>query len=339
MTIWNSPAKQAVADLAGSMRIAECVRAITLHGIPDLMAAEPKESAELAGLAGLDPLSLDRVLRFLSDEGLVARNEAGRYANTEISDLLRRDVPDSLRTYVLFRTDDSMISAWMGLADTLVSGKSAFEAANGMPIFGYLKENPEIARLFNELMHDFYGGEGENIARGFDFGRFRSVVDVGGGLGHVLARILLAHPGLAGTLYDVSAVAEAAASFLADRGLSQRAEIIDGDFFDDVPEGHDAYFLKSVIHDWTDEEAARILGNCRRVMAVGGRVLIAEQVPATTRDLYPDRFIDLEMMVLTGGIERSLEQFEAVLASSGLALVACHSIPDSPYKILEAAPA
>lgn len=339
MTIWNTTAEQAVADLTGSIRIVLSLRAITQSKIPDLISQQPQTAEALARQTELDAGSLERVMRFLSDEGLIECDSQGRYSNTEITRLFRSDIADSLRTYLLFRTDSSMLSAWMGLPDVLKSGEPAFEKANGAPMFQYFKEKAELADLFNNFMNKMYGGEGKRIADGYDFGQFGSVVDIGGGIGHVLAEILRTHQGVSGALYEPPAVAEAATNFLSQQDVAGRAKIIAGDFFERVPEGYDAYFVKSVLHDWNDEEVKKILTNCRNVMADNARILIAEQVPSTTRDLYPDRFVDLEMIVVTGGMERRLDQFDALLKSASLALVECHAIPDSSFKIIEAKPA
>jgi SAM-dependent methyltransferase len=330
--------RRQLTELLGGVRRGFCLRALAQFQIPDQIAMGSKTSEELAAATGLDHEALDRVLNVMGDIGILQRDASGAYSNSEISSLLRDGVEGSLRNYVLFRTDNSMLTGWMALPSVLKDGQPAFAAVHGTPVFPYMKEHPELFTTFNGMMNEVYHGDGERLAEGFDFGRFGSVLDVGGGLGHVIAEILSTHSNVKGGLYDLSAVADAAEKFLAERKLSDRCYIGRGDFFESVPDGYDAYFLKSVIHDWNDELSIKILKNCRNAMPANGRLLIAEQTVSSSDDLYPDRYADLEMMVLVGGKERSREDFEKLLGSSGFELVDCHAVDGTSFSIIEGKP-
>ena len=284
------------------------------------------------------PESLGRVLNVMADIGVLERDPSGKFANSEISDLLREDMEGSLRNYVLFRTDGSRLAPWMELPSVLKSGQPAFESVHGTTSTDYRKQHPEFGVVFNKMMREVYQGDGERIARGFDFGRFASILDVGGGLGHVLAQVLTAHAAISGGLYDLPLVADGAEAFLTGQDLADRCQIIKGSFFDAVPNGYEAYFLKSVIHDFNDERAIQILTNCRNVINEEGRILVAEQIIDSSDDLYPDRYTDLEMVVQTGGKERTRKDFEELFSASGLTLVDCHRIEGSSFSIVEGKP-
>jgi cyclopropane fatty-acyl-phospholipid synthase-like methyltransferase len=186
------------------------------------------------------------------------------------------------------------------------------------------------------FMRGIYGAEGPRIAAGFPFGRFGRILDVGGGSGNILADILRAHPGVKGGLFDLPRTADVARAFLVSQGLSDRSEVIAGDFFAEVTTGYDAYMAKSVLHDWDDEKSVQILQNCRKAMPERGRILIVEIVLQPGKPIgHPHRFIDLEMMVTLGGRERTADEFGVLLNQAGLRFEAVHDVPGSFHSIVE----
>jgi hypothetical protein len=185
-------------------------------------------------------------------------------------------------------------------------------------------------------MSGIYGPEGAKIAEGFPFGRFRSLVDIGGAQGHVLAEILERHPGIKGALFDLPRTADVARQYLSGKGFAN-CEVLAGDFMESVPAGFDAYFIKSVLHDWDDETCVRILRHCRDAMPADGRVLIAEIVVEPGKPVgHPYRLIDLEMMVTLGGKERTADEFAELLKASGLKLEQVARIEESFFSVMEA---
>jgi hypothetical protein len=185
-------------------------------------------------------------------------------------------------------------------------------------------------------MKGIYGPEGPKIAAGFPFGRFARLIDVGGGAGNILADILRTHTGVMGAVFDLPRTADVARKFLADQNLADRSEVIAGDFFQEVTSGHDAYFIKSVLHDWDDEQSVRILANIQRAMPEHGRVLITEIVLEAGRPIgHPHRLIDVEMMVNLGGKERTVQEFSELLRRANLRMEQVHPIDGSFFSIVE----
>ena len=327
-----------LTELIGGVRRGFCIRVLALYRIPDHISDGRRTTAELAEASGLNASLLERVLRVMADIGFLERDENGTFTNSALSDLLRSDTDESLRNFTLLRTDDAILNAWMRLPAALEGGDQAFQAAHGMPIFQYLTEHPELKEIVARTMAEVYQGEGQHVAKGFDFGRFDSILDVGGGLGHILAEILAVYKNLSGGVFDLPVVADNAGKFIHEQGLSDRCSFIEGSFFESVPDGYEAYFLKSVIHDWKDEEAIQILKKCRESVPEDGRLLICEQIYDSSDSLHPDRYLDLEMLVLADGKERTESEFDTILNSSGFERVKRHEIENTSFSVIEARP-
>jgi hypothetical protein len=186
-------------------------------------------------------------------------------------------------------------------------------------------------------MKGVYGLEGPRIAAGFPFARFGRVIDIGGAAGNIMADILRAHPQLEGAVFDLPRTAEVARKFIAEQNLTGRCQVFAGDFFEAVTPGYEAYFIKSVLHDWDDEKSVQILRNCRDAMSPNGRILLAEMVLEPGKPLgHPHRFIDLEMMVTFGGKERTAAEFQTLLEAASLHFEQVHEIEGSFFSIVEA---
>ena len=305
-------------------------------GIADLLKDGPLPAAELAAATGTHERSLYRLLRALASCGLFREDAQGRFALTASVDPLRRDAPNSVHTYAANAGSDASLQTWADLAYSLRTGKPAFEHIFGKGHFEYLSEQPEMAQLFNDAMtgNDM---DAAAIVAAHDFSPYKKIVDVGGGHGAMLARILDQSTRSYGVLFDTPQVVAGAAGAIDVHIGQGRAEKVAGDFFAGVPAGGDAYVLKWIVHDWDDERAITILRNCRQAMAPDGRVLLMETVIPARNALWSAARIDIIMLLFYGGAERTEAEYADLLQKAGLVLV--KSIPTArPFSILEAVP-
>ena len=331
------PATEAMLGHISAYWISQLVFVAATLGIADELARRPLSAEALAERLGVHGPSLHRVLRALASVGVFAERPDGRFRLTPLAATLRSDVPGSLRSFALMMVDDYNWQAWGALLHGVRTGEIPFDHVHGRPIFEYLRARPEKDRVFSESMASISGVENAAIARGYAFGRLRTLVDVGGAHGHLLATILRRHRRLRGVLYDQPQVVAAArnAGFVTAKDVAERCTTEGGSFFDSVPAGADAYLMKYIIHDWNDEQCVRILDLCRRAMAPGGRVLVVEHIvpPGNGPDFA--KLLDINMLVGPGGSERTRKEFTALFARAGLRLRAVHATA-SPLKVLEA---
>lgn len=292
--------------------------AAQLH-LADLLKDGPLAIEELANRSETLAAPLKRVMRALAVVGLFKENEDKQFELTALGQYLRTDVPGSLAAMARF-TEDSYL-AWGHLLHTVKTGETSFSHCFGMHRYQYLKRHPEAAVRFNAAMASLSSQLAAAVVSAFDFSQFKSVVDVGGGQGILLQAILQAHPTLRAILFDTSAVIEAGEGRLREAGIAERCQTVAGDFFESVPEGGDVYLLSHVIHNWDDDDCKRILENCRKAMNPNGRLLLIEMIVpaefAPTFSAYPIAMTDLQMLVMTGGRERTESEFTALLATAG----------------------
>ena len=292
-------------------------------GIPDLLARGPRSLGELAGDTGAVPDTLARLLRVGVVVGLLDEPELNKFALTPAGACLCGQDATSLRSFALVQAAPGFYRAWECLAEAVRTGRAAFPAAHGMTTWEYFRKHPDEGRLFAEAMAGLTARLAPEVAARCAPSRFRRIVDVGGGHGLLLAGLLAAAPGARGVLLDTPEVIAGGGSALAAQGVADRVELVAGDFFTEVPPGGDLYVLKAVLHDWEDEDAARILSNCHRAAAPGSVLLVVEGLispgPAGSDELLP-RLMDLTMLVAEGGRERSRDGYEALLATTGYRL-------------------
>jgi hypothetical protein len=326
--------------LVSGFRATQLVRAATELRIPDLLADGPRSAADLAEAAGVMTEPLGRAMRALVAVGVFAEVDGGRFAATPVSDCFR-DQPGSLRGMALMLPAESY-RAFSDLMYSLKTGEPAFEHIYSMSRWEQLAQEPEQAALFNAAMQ--FGTEGvrDAVASAYDFTGLLSVVDVGGGRGTLIAGLLKANPRLRGTVFDLEAGLAETENYLKTEGVHDRCTVKRGSFLDHVPSGHDAYVLKNIIHDWSDEKAAVILANCRKAMSPERRLILIERiVPARSEDSASARQLfmaDMQMMVMLGGRERTLDEFRALLEGAGFQLT--RVIPtESAFQLIEAIPA
>jgi SAM-dependent methyltransferase len=239
---------------------------------------------------------------------------------------------------VLTLAGDWQWQAWHHFLDSLRTGEPGLAEAFGMDLFSYLRANPEHGACFNEAMVGMYGALGPAVVEAYDFSRFGSVVDLGGGTGRLLATILQTNERLRGALFELPETASEARRFLQGSGLAARCDVIDGDFFHSVPSGYDAYLLAHVLHDWSDEQALKILGNCRQAIAPEGKLLIIETVLPEGDAPHHAKLMDLLMLTVTGGAERTADEFARLLTAADFRLT--RIVPTSTHQgVIEAVPA
>jgi hypothetical protein len=242
-----------------------------------------------------------------------------------------------MRALVLFCGEPFYLQAWQEILYSIQTGKPAWDKVHGMAVFDYYRQHPEDARIFDEAMTSLSWAEAHAVVRAFDFSRFRTLVDVGGGHGMLLTTILHAHPQLHGILFDQPQVVEGARSHIASEALTPRCDVVAGDFFQAMPRGGDAYMLKSIIHDWDDEHSVAILTNCRQAMTAEARLLVIETVVPPPGEAHYAKYQDLEMLVMLGSQERTVEEYTALLRRAQFELV--RVVPtQEPLSIVEAVP-
>lgn len=292
-------------------------------GIADALADRRSTLAELAEATETHQPSLRRLLRALTCIGVVAEPEPGTYELAPAGHPLRADVPDSIRAAAMLFTSAELWRSWTELEYGVRTGKVAWDHAIGMSVFEFMDRNPDQSATFNAAMADRTRVVSPNIAASYDFSRFHTLVDLGGGDGELMVRILAATPTLRGVVFDQPAGIAATAARLRSAGVADRCDVHAGNFLVAVPEGADAYLLKSVIHNWSDEQVVTILSNCRKAMRDDGTLLVIERVLPTRIEsdaVSHAVFSDINMLVTTPGRERTREEFQTLLSAAGFEL-------------------
>ena len=324
--IWGTHISRAVY-VAAELRIA------------DLLADGPVSSTELARATRTHEPSLYRVLRLLAALGVLDTVEPRSFGLTALGDRLRSDAPACVRSWATFAESLGGVRPFEHILHTVRTGEPGFDTALGMKIFDFLAQNPQNAATFDAAMSERTAAFAPSVAGTCDFSRARTVVDVGGGTGTLLVEILRRHAHLHGVLFETPAVAARADAVLDAIDLADRCQVLAGDFFQNLPDGADYYVLANVLHDWDDTQAAQILRNCRLAMARDGRVLIVERlIPDTPGDAVPTLLSDINMLVITGGQERTTAEYGDLLAAAGLTIGEVRPVA-FPYGVIEGLPA
>lgn len=287
-------------------------------GIADLLKDGPQTSSDLALVLKANESALYRILRLLASQSVFEEKAPRTFANTELSQFLCTGVPGSVRSILIFRGSEFFFSPFAEILYSIETGRSARAKVYGMDGFEYLRTHPEMARIFDNAMTNMSELTGPAVAAAYDFGRWESLMDVGGGNGMLLASILKMYPRLRGVLADLPHVLERARhrGFLSGE-LESRIAMQPCDFFRDVPPGCQAYVMKSVIHDWDDDRAHEILVNCRRVVPADGALLLVEWALPEGNLPSVGKVGDVAMLVLTGGKERTFQEYQDLLTGAG----------------------
>ncbi|MGH7770163.1 MAG: methyltransferase [Candidatus Binatia bacterium] len=315
----NSPST--LLDIVAGKWAAQAVAAAAELGIADLLKDGARTSAEIAAKTGVSEDGVYRLLRALAGMKLLIESGKHSFALTDLGKYLQSGVPGSVSGYARFLGHDMTWRPWGHLADSVKSGKAAFDRVFGKAVFEHVAADPEAAATMNEGMTSISLIETSAVVDAYDFSAIGKLVDVGGGHGTLLAAILKANHEMRGVLFEMPHALEGAQKLLTEQGVRSRCEIVGGDFFAAVPPGGDAYILKHIIHDWDDERSIRILRKCHGAMRRGGKLLLAEVViGAGAKSLFAS-LLDLEMLVLTpGGRERTREEFEKLYQTAGFKL-------------------
>ncbi|XXF79275.1 methyltransferase [Myxococcaceae bacterium GXIMD 01537] len=310
-------------------------------GLADAVARGPMDTAELAKATGTHPDALSRLMRMLMGAGLFAQDAQGRYVHTPLSEPLRSDVPGSLHGWASYMGHDWYWQVWSFLPQTIRNGLSIHENVHQQRFFEWYRGTPEYSRAFDSAMTSFSAIVNPAIVAGLDLTGIKTLVDVAGGQGTLLANILASHPQVSGALFDTREVLDSvrASESLGALVRAGRMEFIEGDIFKSLPPGRDAYLLKWILHDWRDDEALRILKLLREAMGTTrGKLLIAEMVMPDGPGPSMAKPLDIGMLALTGGRERTVAEYGELLAQAGFKLTRVVPTP-SPFSIVEAVPA
>jgi hypothetical protein len=303
-------------------------------GIADLLKDGVKNITELARITGTDSNSLYRLLRALASVGIFAEKDKGFFELTPMASALRSDVPMSLRPYAMLLGDKSWWDSWGNLLHSVKTGEAAFDRLFGMDYTEYLEKHPDLVHIFNETMSSVSQTHNPAIVASYDFSGFQKIVDVGGGHGNLITAILKANLSLKGVLFDLPHVVDSIDRI--DAEISDRCEIVGGDFFEQVPAGGDVYILKQIIHDWDDEASIKILKNCHKAMSKNGQIIVIDAIiePGNTPSIT--NFFDLHMLVTaTGGKERIESEIRSLFEEAGFEMSRIIPTPSS-FFIIEA---
>ncbi|MET0134592.1 MAG: methyltransferase [Kibdelosporangium sp.] len=325
------PIPARILQLATASWMSAAVSAAASLGVADALAAGPRSVDDIAKDIDAHAPTLYRLLRACADFDLFEEHDDQVFALTELGHALRTDSPFSMRGFARWVGEPADRYSWSGLADSVRTGQPAFERVHGQDVWDYMATHPDTASVFNNAMTSASNQMIKPVVAAYDFSRFGTVVDVGGGHGALLAEVLRTNPGVRGVLYDQPDVVAGA----SHPDVAERFSIAAGSFFDSVPAGGDAYLLSNVIHDWDDTKSTRILSNVRDAMAPDARVLLAEVVmPGKAEPAPTVKLMDLNMLVLCDGKQRTEGEFAELLRGAGLEL--SRIVPSGFCSIVEA---
>lgn len=315
------PPEAQLMQTLGACFISQAAYVAAKLGIADLLADSPKHVAELAVASETDERSLYRVLRTLAMTGIFRETEQKVFENTPVSETLRSSIPNSLRETAIWLGEEPHWRVYGEMLYSVRTGKAAWQHVHEQDIFPYMFEtNRELGDIFNRAMTSFSSTTIPAIVEAYDFAGVGVLADVGGGYGHLLAAVLKEYPKMKGVLFDLPFALEGAPALLEKEVVTDRVELLRGDFFDKVPVTADVYLLKHIIHGWHDEQNTTILKNIRASMPDDGKILIIDTVVPEGNERHFGKILDLEMLVTPGGVERTESEFRKLLAASGLQL-------------------
>jgi len=319
----RTTAKSARAELLrliNGFQASQAIHVAATLGLSDLLGEGSKSATDLAASTGTHPVALYRLMRALASIGVLREDPGRRFALTPVGEFLRSDVAGTYAPMAELIGRPYFWQAWNHLLHTVRTDATAFDDLHGRSVWAYRAEHPDEARIFDRAMAAGTEGFAEAVLDAYDFGRFDRVVDVGGGDGTFLAKILAAYPRIVGTLFEQPHIIARTAASIESRGLSNRCQAVGGDFFSSVPAGGDAYLLKWILHDWDDTAAIDILRSCRRAMKPSSTLLVVEHIIGPPNASPEAAFMDLTMMVMAGGRERTRDEFAALFTQAGCEL-------------------
>jgi hypothetical protein len=323
-------------QMATGYWVSQAIYVAAKLGIADLLKDGPQSCVTLAASTGSDAPSLFRLMRALSSVGIFLHLGSDCFALSRLAESLQTEVHGSLRAMVI-TIGEIHYQACGNLLHSVQTGSPAFNSVFGASLFDYLQQNVDAADAFNQGMANLSSMLAYAVLMAYDFSGISSIVDIGGGQGKLLEKILQFNPDIEGTVFDTSSTIERAKQQLVDNAWTRRCSYLAGDFFTSVPQGADAYILCGVIHDWDDSRAITILRNCRRAMADKAKLLLVDMVVPDTDARSFSKLLDLNMLAMTGGRERTTAEFRALLDAADYKLT--RIIPTmAPQSIIEAVP-
>jgi hypothetical protein len=315
----ETPIEVSFLQMYSSYWVSQAMYVAAKLSIADLLAERPLRLDELAAATETHPEALYRLMRALASVGIFAEGEDGRFTLTPLAAPLQKG-RGSMRAMVIHMGEKPSWQAWGELLHSIRTGETAFIKANGSEVFPYYAEHAESKEPFDEAMTEFSETVSEAVTKAYDFSQFKKVVDVGGGHAGLLSSILKANPNTSGVVFDLPSTVAGAQARLDAEALNDRCEVVGGDFFQAVPTGGDAYILKFIIHDWDEERAVAILKNIHQAMPEGGKLLLVETVIPQANEPSFSKLMDLHMLVMTGGRERTDVEYAALFAAAGFKL-------------------
>lgn len=319
MTDSTLPAHVQMMNLASAKFVSKPLWVAAHLGIADLIARGVRDTDALARETDTHAPSLYRILRALACVGVFTETAPHQFDLTPLASALVSGAPHSVRDVVIFLNHPVHDLAWTEILHSVKTGQPGFERALGVPVFEYFRENPEFSEIFNRAMTTLARNNISAVVESYDFGGIGTLVDVGGGHGALMASVLERHPAMRGVVFDLPHVIEGTKKALQAGGLDARCEAIGGDFFAAVP-GGDAVIMSHIIHDWDDERCITLLRNIARALPPQGKVLICESVIPPGNEFSPAKLLDVEMLVLPGGMERTADAYAALLGQAGFRL-------------------
>lgn len=318
MTTDDYPPQLALQQLIQGFQVTQCIYVAARLGIANLLKDGPRSIADLALSTGTHAPSLYRVLRLLTSVDLLTESESHTFTLTPLGTYLQSDVPGSMRNTALNYGGEATWQVWGALLHSVETGEPTYQHVFGLKAWEYRAQHPEAAAPFDKMMTEWTSSVAPTVARAYDFSDTQTLVDIGGGHGQMLATILQAHPTLHGVLFDLPHVVKGAPALLEAAGVAGRCEVVGGDAFTAVPADYETYLLSRVVHDWEDKRAIAILTRCQQAMKPGGKVLLVERVILTGST--PQVLVlesDVNMLVATGGKERTDAEYGALLSAAG----------------------
>lgn len=306
--------------------------------LADYLVDGPQTVEQLAAPTGTHAPALYRLLRTLASLGIFSEEDSGRFSLTPLAEPLRSNIAGSVRTSILSITGDFFVLPWSKLLFSVQTGRPSFDEHFGAPFFDHLSGNPEEAAWFSDLLIGINAPDAPAVAAAYDFSAYRNIADIGGATGHILTTVLTRHPSPQGTLFELAHNEAAAMELIQSRGMANRVTFVPGSFFESIPTGSDLYMMSHVIHDWSEDQCLLILANCHRAMAPGSRLLLIESVLPEGSTFHPAKMLDITMLTLAGGQERTEAEYRELLQKAGFKLT--RIIPtEAAVSIVEAVPA
>ena len=313
--------------------VTQAIYVATKLSIADILADGQKHVDQISHEADAHSPSLYRVMRTLSSLGIFNETQPRTFANTPLSEVLRADVPGSMRNSMIFMGEPWHFNVWGNMLHSARTGGTAWKETYGEEVFDWIAKQPEASEIFNGCMSELSAGAAPAIVDGYDFSGIDTLADIAGGHGYLLSQILKANPNMKGILFDMEHVIAGSAEMLRSFGVEDRVETVSGDFFAEVPAAN-AYIMKHIIHDWDNERSIKILKTIHRAMKGDGKVLLAEMVIPEGNEPHPGKMLDLEMLTSPGGLERTADEYARLFEQSGFKLN--RIVPTkSPFSVIE----